>query len=33
VLRNSLMPSYRDRLSVQELSDLVSYLASLRGRQ
>jgi putative heme-binding domain-containing protein len=33
VLKNSLMPSYRDRLSVQELSDLVSYLASLRGRQ
>jgi len=33
VLRNSLMPSYRDRLSAQELSDLVSYLASLRGRQ
>jgi putative heme-binding domain-containing protein len=33
VLKNSLMPSYRDRLSIQELSDLVSYLASLRGRQ
>jgi putative heme-binding domain-containing protein len=33
VLKNSLMPSYRDRLSVQELSDLVSYLVSLRGRQ
>jgi putative heme-binding domain-containing protein len=33
VIRNSLMPSYRDRLSVQELSDLVSYLVSLRGRQ
>ena len=31
VLKNSLMPSYRDRLSVQEMTDLVSYLVSLRG--
>jgi putative heme-binding domain-containing protein len=32
VLKNSSMPSYRDRLSGQELTDLVSYLVSLRGR-
>ncbi len=28
----SPMPSYRDRLSAEELSDLVGYLVSLRGR-
>lgn len=28
----SPMPSYRDRLSAQELADVVSYLSSLRGR-
>ena len=28
----SPMPSYRDRLSTEELSDLVGYLVSLRGR-
>jgi putative heme-binding domain-containing protein len=28
----SPMPSYRDKLSAQELSDLVSYLVSLKGR-
>ena len=28
----SPMPSYRDRLSPGELSDLVGYLVSLRGR-
>ena len=33
VLKNSQMPSYRDRLSVQEMTDLVSYLVSLRGHQ
>ncbi len=33
VLRNSPMPSYRDKLSTQELADVVSYLASLKGRQ
>lgn len=32
VLRTSPMPSYRGRLSAQELADVVSYLASLRGR-
>lgn len=28
----SPMPSYRDRLSAQELADVVSYLVSLKGR-
>jgi len=28
---NSAMPSYKDKLSSQELADLVSYLASLKG--
>ena len=32
VLKTSPMPSYRDKLSAQELADLVGYLASLRGR-
>jgi len=32
VLKNSPMPSYRDKLNAQELADVVSYLASLRGR-
>jgi hypothetical protein len=27
----SPMPSYRDKLSTQELTDLVSYLVSLKG--
>ena len=30
-LTNSPMPSFRDKLSSQELADLVSYLASLKG--
>ena len=29
---SSPMPSYRDRLSAEELADLVSYLVSLKGR-
>lgn len=33
VLSNSPMPSYRDKLSTQELADIVSYLATLKGRQ
>jgi putative heme-binding domain-containing protein len=33
VLKDSPMPSYRDRLNGQELADLVAYLSSLRGRQ
>jgi putative heme-binding domain-containing protein len=32
VLKTSPMPSYRDKVSAQELADLVSYLASLRGK-
>ena len=32
VLKSSPMPSYRDKLNAQELADVVSYLASLRGR-
>jgi mono/diheme cytochrome c family protein len=27
----SLMPSYQDKLNNQELEDIVSYLASLKG--
>ncbi|PWT80887.1 MAG: hypothetical protein C5B57_11535 [Blastocatellia bacterium] len=33
ILKNSPMPSYQGRLTPQELSDLVSYLVSLKGRQ
>jgi putative heme-binding domain-containing protein len=29
---NSPMPSYKDKLSTQELSDLISYLTSLKGQ-
>ena len=32
VLKTSTMPSYRGKLSEQELADLVRYLTSLRGR-
>jgi putative heme-binding domain-containing protein len=32
LLKNSPMPSYRDRLSSQDLADIVSYLASLKGQ-
>ena len=31
LLRTSPMPSYQDKLSVQEVADVVSYLASLKG--
>jgi len=31
-VNNSPMPSYKDKLSTQELSDLLSYLASLKGQ-
>lgn len=31
-LKNSLMPSYQGRLSADELTDIVKYLSSLRGR-
>jgi putative heme-binding domain-containing protein len=33
VLKDSPMPGYRDKLSAQELADVVSYLVSLKGRQ
>jgi putative heme-binding domain-containing protein len=33
VLDKSTMPSYKDKLSAQELADLVGYLASLRGSE
>ena len=29
---SSPMPSYREKLSPQELADVVSYLATLRGQ-
>jgi len=29
---NSPMPSYRDKLTAQELSDVISYLMSLKGQ-
>ena len=32
LLKSSPMPSYRDRLSADELTDVVKYLSSLRGR-
>ena len=32
IVRSSSMPSYRGKLTPQELADLVSYLATLRGR-
>jgi len=32
LLSTSVMPSYRDKLSAQELADLVSYLSTLKGR-
>jgi putative heme-binding domain-containing protein len=31
VITNSGMPSYRDKLNTQELADVVSYMASLKG--
>ena len=32
LLTASAMPSYRDKLSAQELADVVSYLSTLKGR-
>jgi putative heme-binding domain-containing protein len=32
VLTTSTMPSFKDRLTAQELADVVSYLSSLKGR-
>jgi hypothetical protein len=31
-LKSSPMPSYKDKLTAQELADLVSYLVSLKGQ-
>jgi len=31
-VEKSPMPSYKDKLSSQELADLVSFLASLKGQ-
>ena len=33
ILGGSPMPSYREKLDVQELADLVSYLTTLKGRR
>jgi len=33
LLKNSPMPSYRDKLSPQELADLIAYLGGLRGAE
>jgi len=33
LLKTSAMPSYRDKLTAQELTDVVSYLLSLKGSQ
>ncbi len=30
-LPNSIMPSFRDKLSTKELTDVVSYLVTLKG--
>jgi mono/diheme cytochrome c family protein len=30
-VKNSPMPSYRDKLSGEEVNDLVAYLGSLKG--
>jgi hypothetical protein len=32
ILDTSPMPSYKDKLSTQELADVVSYLVSLKGK-
>jgi putative heme-binding domain-containing protein len=31
VIKTSKMPSYRDKLTIEEIADLVAYLASLKG--
>jgi len=33
VITNSGMPSYKDKLNTQELADVVSYMASLKGTE
>jgi putative heme-binding domain-containing protein len=32
ILKTSTMPSYKDKLSAQEMADLLAYLVSLKGR-
>jgi putative heme-binding domain-containing protein len=32
ILKESPMPSFKDKLNVQELADIVAYLRTLRGR-
>jgi putative heme-binding domain-containing protein len=32
ILKTSTMPSYKDKMSAQEMSDLLAYLVSLKGR-
>ena len=32
ILKTSTMPSYKDRLTAQELADLVAYLVTLKGK-
>jgi len=31
--KESPMPSYKDKLSAQEIADLVTYLSTLKGRR
>jgi hypothetical protein len=33
ILKESSMPSYKDRLTPQEQADVVSFLTTLRGRR
>ena len=33
ILKESPMPSYKDKLNAQEIADLVTYLATLKGRR
>ena len=33
LLKNSPMPSYRDKFSPQELADLIAYVGALRGAE
>jgi len=33
ILKESPMPSYKDKLNTQEIADLVTYLTTLKGRQ
>ena len=33
ILKESPMPSYKDKLNAQEIADLVTYLTTLKGRR